>query len=507
MNKLIGATVLITAWTLAPAARAQDFKKIHDYLFSLNNDANLLLSTMAPGTTESHPGKSNAGKAVIVCTQKEVDLSSELDGLTILSMNSATIVPGELLRANRRLAEGVPDIVSLEQGPIRVSLDLPNMGADGSRAVDKPTPSSVQAAIQQIADTWARKPGNAKAGQAARMTFEVTKAYESQQVALKLGFNVKWDKNNSFGLDAGFKQNGESSTTFMMFRQIYYTATVDPPTDVASVFAPTVTLDQVKEHFDAQDPAAYVQSVDYGRILMVRMDTQSSETEADLSTALKMVTGATPADPKIDAKLKAHYEDIISKSNFKVIALGGNAAKASTLMEASGTKAEETLPKVIKASATFGPSNPAVAIGYKVNFLKRNERAILGCPYHYTQWDCKEYNVGFVKLVHNGGYVGKFEVNWQEAAINKDPGSKNPNDTTISYVNKSWASGNQTAGYTFTLTLPGDATNVNIRGLADTGLAWNRWQEALNVTESGPTQKTYTISGTTLNRKNSITGP
>jgi thiol-activated cytolysin len=492
MNKQFNPALLVIACLLAPAARAQEAKKIDDYIMGMNYDPKALLAVMSQGSTESIPGKSNGGKGIIICSQKKQSLNTDLSSVTILSPTTGVIYPGALLRANRNLAEGTPDAISLPRGPIQLSLDLPNLGDKGTVTVANPTNSSIQSAIQGIVAVWFKDARNGS-GQASRQSYEVKKAFSSEQVALQLGFSAKWDKSNNLKLDAGFKHDGSSSTSVMLYKQVYYTASIDPPTDPAAVFAPSVTLADAKNRFNAQGPAAYVKSVDFGRLLMIRMDTSSSETEADLSAAMKYAVSGGKATIKAD--LKAKYESIVSNSTFTVISLGGNAEAVTSVME-GGTQAEANLLKVIQGSATFNRNNPAYPIAYTVNFLKDNRHATMAFSTNYTEWDCKEYPSGFVKLVQNGAYVGKFEVTWQET----DPTGK-------TRVKKSWGSGNQSAGYTYTLNLPGDASNVNIKGMAATGLAWSPWGEAINVTENGPTNKTYTISGTTLNRKNSISAP
>ena len=46
--------------------------------------------------------------------------------------------------------------------------------------------------------------------------------------------------------------------------------------------------------------------------------------------------------------------------------------------------------------------------------------------------------------------------------------------------------------------------NVKIFADAATGLAWNPWGDSINLIEDGPTNKTYRIYGTTLDRKYEI---
>lgn len=70
--------------------------------------------------------------------------------------------------------------------------------------------------------------------------------------------------------------SSKSSTTVALFRQVYYTVTMDIPRTPASVFGAAVTLADVKGLADANNPTTYVKSVDYGRLIFVKMETNSS---------------------------------------------------------------------------------------------------------------------------------------------------------------------------------------------------------------------------------------
>ena len=110
------------------------------------------------------------------------------------------------------------------------------------------------------------------------------------------------------------------------------------------------------------------------------------------------------------------------------------------------------------------------------------------CIRDSTETESVRYPNGFIRLRHSGAYVARFEVTWEEP------------DASGNQAARSWASGHQTAGYTHQVDLPGDASNVRIRGEAATGLLWDPWGDAINLTLDGPDQKCYRITGTTLDR-------
>lgn len=460
-------------------SQADNAAAIDTAIRSMSYDPLSLLSVMDKGSTQSMPGKSNEGNGVIICTNSAKKLSTEFDSITILSPTSGVVYPGALLRANRNLAEGRPDAIALARAPMKLSIDLPNMGQDGVVTVNDASNSAVQTAVDGMLGKWFPKGQT----QSARQSLEAKKAFSQEQMSLALGFSAKW-ASNSVKTNMSVNTSNKHSTAIALFRQVYYTVTMDIPSAPSAVFAPKVTLAEFQNVANGSNPPAYVKSVDYGRIIFVKMETESSETELDLQGALKYVTSG---GVNMNADLKAKYKKIAENSTFTALTLGGNAQVATQVFDSKNT---DGIVKLIKDSATFSKTNPGVPIAYSVNFLKDNQLARMGFTTDYTEWNCTEYPSGYVKLHHSGAYVARFSVSWKET-----------NDAGTARVDHTWSSGNKTAGWGQTVNLPGDATNVKIFAEAATGLVWDPWGEIMNITENGPTNKCYRAHGTTLGRK------
>ena len=190
---------------------------------------------------------------------------------------------------------------------------------------------------------------------------------------------------------------------------------------------------------------------------------------------------------QIGGSVDATYSNIVKNSTFNVVAIGGSAQTAAQF---SGTQQDLTrLQDYIAHDATYRPDNPGSPISYTVAFLKDHQTAMMGFTTDYTETESVRHTNGYVELRHSGAYVARFRVTWEQP------------DKSGKWISKKVESGNQTAGYTKQVSLPGDARNVKILGEAATGLAWNPWAEAINITLDGPTNKWYRISGTTLKRR------
>ena len=304
-------------------------------------------------------------------------------------------------------------------------------------------------------------------------------------MALDLGFNSKWASGNA-SAQINTSSSTEKSVIVAYYQQVFYTIAMDTPAMPSSVFDGAVDPEQARRAFSERTPPAYVRSVDYGRLLMVKMETSSVDTSVNLKGAFEQ---ATQGGVSVGGDLKAKYEDIIRNASFSALAIGGGAETPVQIFSGGSEAGLKGLKDYLAKDARYRRDNPGLPIAYTVAFLKDNEFARMGFTTDYTETQCVRYPNAFVKFAHAGAYVAKFQVTWVEA------------DAQGNYTqNKDWESGNQTAGYTRQVDLPGDAQGVRLQAWAATGLVWDPWGEILNVSLNGPDNKCYRATGTTLNR-------
>lgn len=471
--------------TSRKASTSSDIRHpIDGYIRGLKYLPRVLLSVQQDGATESAPvtTRSQTGNAVIITTKRRHSLRKNLSEVAILRPSAGVVFPGALLSADRNLMEGQPTPIALPRAPLTLSVDLPGL-ENSRRKITDPSNSSVQDAVAAILEDWNQRAGSQGYVNAARSYVEVKSVFSSQQVALDLGFNAKW-ASGSASSQLSVSSDAETSTVLAYFKQVFYTVTMDTPENPSSVFADGVTLDDIRDLIGADNPPAYVRSVDFGRILMLKMETTSRQTKMDLQGALRQVTSGGVEG---SASVKAKYAEIVRNAAFTVVAIGGGAQTAASF---TGSDQDlKGLKDYIQKDATFRRDNPGAPIAYTVAFLKDNQIANMGFTTDYTESESVQYPNGFIRLRHSGAYVARFKVSWEEP------------DESGKYVSRSWSSGQETAGYTHQVDLPGDARKVKIRAEAATGLAWDPWGEVLNVTLDGPDQKGYRITGTTLDRR------
>ncbi len=459
--------------------------EIDRYIASLDYDPQVLLAVVPDGSTSTIPVKDRQqnNNGVIICTKTRRSLNKNLSEVAILSPTAGVVFPGALVLADQNLTEGHPTPIALPRGPAILNVDLPGLENPSETLV--PAGSNVLHFLNAKLEEWNKQAVSHGYINAARSFIQTTQAFSSQQVSLDLGFNSKW-ASGSASAQINSSSTTESSVVVAYFKQVFYTVWMDTPFAPSDAFGDGVTLEAARRVFTASHPPAYVRSVDYGRILMVKMETSAVDTAFNLKGAFEQ---ATQGGVTVGGNLDAKYKDIISNASFTALALGGGAETPVQIFSGGAASGLQGLQDYIRKDALYRRDNPGLPVAYTVAFLKDNEFARMGFTTDYTDTECVKYPNGFVKFQHSGAYVAKFEADWVE-----------PDSYGNYSQNRIWESGQKTVGYTHQVDLPGDAQGIRLKAWAATGLVWDPWGEIMNVALSGPDNKCYRVTGTTLDR-------
>lgn len=462
----------------APARpEASSNPQIDAFLARLDYDPRRILAEQAGDTVlppKALPDEEHDdGGAIVIVRQVKHRLSGNLDDILILDPNHSVIWPGALVKADQDLARGTPSPIQCRRAPMWLSVDLPGIGGNGVFAVEDPSRGTVQAALDRALDYWNDNQYREGYVSKSRSKYLSTIVYSAEQLAASLGL--------SYGaLKASFSTEFQATTTrsnkvaVALFKQVFYTVSFDPPSHPGAVFHPTVTLDDLRGGIDRDAPPAYVSSVDYGRILLLRIEASADTLHTHLEGALKYL-GA-------QAEASADYRRTLEKSKVTLITIGGNAEVNTRAVDASRI---EDLHELIRGkNALYSKSNPGQPIAYTVRFLKDGRLAKMGFTTDYTELICERHPHGWVGFKHSGAYVAKFFLTWKEG---QQP--------------RTWSSGNKTAGFSERIPLKGNAREITLTAQAATGLVWDPWGTIFRLKLEGPPNKVYVVKGTTLNRK------
>ena len=456
--------------------------ELNNYLFGLNYDK-LNILTRKGEVLENYTNTSTKqqGNEFVVVEKVKKNLSN---GSADVAINgNGDIFLGALFKANQDLLENKPQQISLDRSKGRISVDLPGMVGGDSYVDANPTASGMQEGVNTLLNRWHEKYA-AKNPAPARMQYESTSAYSMNQLKAKFGSDFEKVGVN-LKIDFEAVNKGEKQVEVVDFKQIYYTANFDAPKNPSDVFAPGVTVDQLKARgIDDKTPPVYVSSVSYGRQMYVKFETTSKSTE--LKAAINAVIKGVPI------KAESEWARVLKNTTVTVSIVGGNADGAARVV----TGTVEDLKKLIQEGATFSTQNPAVPISYKTAFLKDNQVATIQSNTDYIETKVTSYKNGYLNLQHKGAYIARYYVYWDEVTYDKDG--------IESIRSRQWEDNgkNRTAGFQTELQFKGNVRNLRVKIQEKTGLVWEPWRTVYNRTDLPLVQKRTIInSGTTIRPK------
>ena len=456
--------------------------ELNNYLFGLNYDK-LNILTRKGEALENYTNTSTKqqGNEFVVVEKVKKNLSN---GSADVAINgNGDIFLGALFKANQDLLENKPQQISLDRSKGRISVDLPGMVGGDSYVDANPTVSGMQEGVNTLLNRWHEKYA-AKNPAPARMQYESTSAYSMNQLKAKFGSDFEKVGVN-LKIDFEAVNKGEKQIEVVDFKQVYYTANFDAPKNPSDVFAPGVTVDQLKARgIDENTPPVYVSSVSYGRQMYVKFETTSKSTE--LKAAINAVIKGVPI------KAESEWARVLKNTTVTVSIVGGNADGAARVV----TGTVEDLKKLIQEGATFSTQNPAVPISYKTAFLKDNQVATIQSNTDYIETKVTSYKNGYLNLQHKGAYIARYYVYWDEVTYDKDG--------VESIRSRQWEHNgkNRTAGFQTELQFKGNVRNIRVKIQEKTGLVWEPWRTVYNRTDLPLVQKRTIInSGTTIRPK------
>ncbi len=456
--------------------------ELNKYLFGLNYDKTNILTRRGEAIENyTNTSTKQQGNEFVVVEKVKKSLSN---GSADVAINgNGDIFLGALFKANQDLLENKPQQISLDRSKGRISVDLPGMVGGDSYVDANPTASDMQEGVNTLLNRWHEKYA-AKNPAPARMQYESTSAYSMNQLKAKFGSDFEKVGVN-LKIDFEAVNKGEKQIEVVDFKQVYYTANFDAPKNPSDVFAPGVTVDQLKARgIDENTPPVYVSSVSYGRQMYVKFETTSKSTE--LKAAINAVIKGVPI------KAESEWARVLKNTTVTVSIVGGNADGAARVV----TGTVEDLKKLIQEGATFSTQNPAVPISYKTAFLKDNQVATIQSNTDYIETKVTSYKNGYLKLHHKGAYIARYYVYWDEVTYDKDG--------VESIRSRQWEDNgkNRTAGFQTELQFRGNVRNIRVKIQEKTGLVWEPWRTVYNRTDLPLVQKrTIVNSGTTLRPK------
>lgn len=430
----------------------------------------------------------------IVVTRTKAELAKNLDIFEVGGTLDNTY-PGALVKADQHLVEGRPDPILVNRAPVNYSIDLPEKTE--TFTVNDPTYSNVQ---KKISDIISENSGQGTDYTKAEIQLKKSLVYDEKSLTLAMGCNIEYLKSK-VDLDFDMLKKGKRSAYLVKYKQVYYTVTADKPESPGLAFQDGVTWEELADkQVNEEHPPAFVNSVQYGRVIYVLFQSDLSENELKMKVDADITQGKEEkeADTKIHIDGNVDNTDKNKNISCDIIMLGGNAKAFSFDMDQENV--EQKLNYIITEGLVFNQENPAYPISYSVSFLKDGSLATINGSTEYIITTSEKYSGAELELIHTGAFVARFYVSWDEITGFDQNG--NPQ-----YKHIEWQENgkNKTAKWSMKIALGGNVRNLNIKAQGKTGLVWDQWRTPLDKKNVAlaPYIKAK-ITGTTLDQSGSL---
>ena len=275
--------------------------------------------------------------------------------------------PGALVQG-KSLTGGVPAGVPIDQKrrPGKIYLSM----VSGNEDMDtwyKEVPMSGADVTQAMKELLSKHLNS----NPARTTYEIESVSSTEQLALKLGINLKlWGSK----IDQNFGGNWDSSKSYVAVKlnQIFFTMSYEGPDGgFRGAFTDDITADDLRSFTGPDNPICYVNSVSYGRSYIMLYESSAS------SRTLQMSVASAFLKQKVDAT--ATQIKTFNEAKCKMVQIGGDPVAGLETVFGDYHK----LKAYITNGAVVSATNIGVPISYKLSHLVDNSTVRLSNTLEY----------------------------------------------------------------------------------------------------------------------------
>lgn len=422
----------------------------------------------------------------IVTTKNKRTIGDEFFDISVATSTLDRIYLGAILLANEKLMQNLPTEIPCKKRELsfRINNLQGLLSSEANAKITNPTASSVMGKIQDISQLWLDKYSSSNKNTTI-LDYKESMLYSESQLMTEFGIEAKGLGSK---LNIDFQNNKNKQVYLCRLKQIYYSATMDAPTFPSDLIDEQVTWNElVSKGIDSKNPPVYVSNIDFGRVIYIKFETE--DTNLNVKNAFSSVVKG------INIENNSEYKNIIKNSTFSLLIIGGSVEE----IEGQGMDSIENIRKIINNGLNFSKNSPGFPISYTTTFLKNNEIAVTKARTDYIETRNEIFTNGDITLVHNGAYVARFFVNWEEFSY----------DSTGKEIveKKEWVNNGRqrTVGYRETIPFKANTKNISVVAEGATGLVWEPWRKSINKMNIPLIKsRTFTISGTTLNQIGAI---
>ena len=319
-----------------------------------NAIADLASLSQPPEKAETKIGKPvTIASGDTVCTTQEYTASAKYDTMLVLDPTTDVIYPGALIKGET-IGTGEYTPIVADRKPITISASLENIRGGIAADVESPALSSVRSAIKKILNQ------EVTGSTAARNTFEIEEIHSAEQLQMAIGANYSYSGGVA-SVKAGFdfRTKEKKSRYLIKFMQSYYTVDMDLPKTPSDLFQ---SPQEIRLAMLGSVSPMYVASVTYGRMALVSIESDASESELQAALEASFSSGVHSGELDISGS----HKQTLAKSKIKGTIIGGSGADASAIRNV------DSLLSYIDRGGNWSHESPAAPISYKLRYLSDN---------------------------------------------------------------------------------------------------------------------------------------
>ena len=363
-------------------------EKINDLInsvhtFPVTKDEDVLSNKSDSATTEVVDG------VEYTCAYKSKTIAQSIDDIVAFSPNTGVMYPGSIVKG-KSLKDGILNPISIVRNRGKLTISYITFDNDSATkkeisytdSIDVTNFQNVQNAVKHL--TSKLPAGN----QVSILSLEKTEAHSLEESFLRLGISSSW-LSGSAKAQLNHSFESQSSKYFVKVIQRYYDISFETnyPKNLepADFFASNINSDEVYKSWgdSSENPLAYIKSVSYGRILLLFIESESSQ--EDLNGALEATFSSGTVKGQIN--ISAGQKTALENSKINLLSLGGSTTATVKLL--SGNKLD-SLIVYLQEGANFSKLSPGYPITYVSRYLKNDEAAKLSYTTNYKVRDCKK---------------------------------------------------------------------------------------------------------------------
>ncbi len=300
------------------------------------------------------------------------------DELVSLNPNNNTIWPGAAIQG-KSLQNGSLDLISLNRNGGRITLTGLNFSDSKPNYADvnRVSEADIKEAIKKLTN----RPNPITD---ASFAYSSSQIYSIENGLTSMGLSASWAWG-SFGAQLSNTNFNSKNVFVVKLTQKYYSVSFSDPVSPESIFRRNVRINDAKLYMEKGNPPALITNVNYGRIILLIIETSES------AESFKTVLNASFSGWAVNGSANFTEEQSrkIQNSDIKIFAIGGDSKLVAEVITASDGKSKlDKLKEYIEKGSSFSINSTGVPIGYKAIYLSNNHVAAINSASEFKKVKC-----------------------------------------------------------------------------------------------------------------------